>query len=466
MAHHWLQHFGMLYLISSSALVILLSSAVRQQPIISIFLTLLCTATVGSLYHRLQMIVRHLFYGGWYNHRLALKQLSQAIGQSCDCSVLAHTFSQNLRSTMQLECVRLLLSEESGALRLASIACSSCTHEQPGTLCLHADSPIFRHFQHQPYPIAAAEFQHTLKDVPLAEAEQQLLFCDHARLWIPLFTGTRFHGLCILGSKRGGQGFNATDVDILQVVARQASASFQNSQLIATLEQRAAEAEQLHQQILRAREEERKRIARELHDQIIQGLVGLNYHLSDMRARPELDLNTRITELQGDIRQILGEIRSLCANLRPPALDSLGLVAAVRSRLRELERQEPIQVALHVEGDVERRLPEDVALCVFRVLQEALSNVQKHAAACRVVVSLRIQADEVCLMVEDDGRGFHVPPHLGQLLECSHFGLVGLRERLELVSGALSVMSRPDHGTCLRAWVPLSSPDPPLVVKE
>jgi signal transduction histidine kinase len=455
---------GGLYLSLSAVLARRLPSDLRWLPVTNIALGLLCAMTISPLYGRLQIVVNHLLYGSWYDYRSAVKHLSQALAQATDRLTLAQTLSQCLQKTLQLKCASLLLSDQTGALTIVEMTSGSCFDAKFSSLCLDTRSPIHQYFQHQPYVIAGAELRKMLESASLTEAEQQLLLSDQARLWIPLFSSGRLHGLCVLGPKHNAKNFDASDVDMLQVVARLASSYFQNSQLISELQQRAKEIEQMHQQIIHAREEERKRVARELHDQIIQELVGLNFNLSKMRDDPDLDLNDQIPQLQRDTRQILGEVRRICSDLRPPALDSLGLVAAVRSRVRELERQDSLQVVLRIEGNVERRLPEDVSLCVFRVLQEALSNAHKHACAGRVEVSLLLHAEELCLVVKDDGKGFQVPQNLGQLLEGKHFGLVGLRERLDLVHGSLEVISRPGHGTCLRAWVPLSLPDPPLAL--
>jgi two-component system, NarL family, sensor histidine kinase DegS len=222
------------------------------------------------------------------------------------------------------------------------------------------------------------------------------------------------------------------------------------------------EREYLHHRTLQAREEERKQVARELHDQIIQALVGLNYQLSDMRAPVRRDIDDQITGLQTSIRQTIDALRCICADLRPPALDILGLAVAVRSHVRMLERRVPFQIALRVDGDAEQQLPEEIALCVFRVLQEALINVRKHAAARQVQVHLVLRQESVCLTVQDDGKGFQVPERLSRLLHDQHFGLVGLHERLDLVDGILEVESVPDNGTSIRAWVPLPLQDASL----
>jgi signal transduction histidine kinase len=440
-----------LYLVLSTALAYLFPPVIWQQPTANIVTALLLGVTVGPLYRRLQIRVTRLFYGGWYNYQSVVQQISQTLSDAAGDQELAQTLSQNLQTMMQLECVRLLLLDQCGSMHLTGVACTSCAGQQQ--VCLSTSSRIYRFFQGQSYPVISTTLHKALDGESLSDAEQQLLACAHDRLWIPLTTPDCLLGLGILGPKRGGGSFDANDLDILQVVARQASIALENSRLIVELKQRAAESEQLHKQILRAREEERKRVARDLHDQIIQSLVGLNYHLSDLRNRPPLEVDTRTAQLQLDVRRTLEDVRRICTDLRPPALDSLGLVAAVRSRLRDLERQDGVQVSLTVEGNEKQPLPEDIALCVFRVLQEALSNVLKHAAARTVRVNLTILPGEIRLSVWDDGRGFRVPRHLGRLLDGHHFGLVGLRERLDAVDGVLKVTSSPGRGTRLQARV-------------
>jgi len=129
-------------------------------------------------------------------------------------------------------------------------------------------------------------------------------------------------------------------------------------------------------------------------------------------------------------------------------------VAAVRSYIREVRAKSAFHISLQIEEASDQPLPEDTTLCLFRVLQETLANVQKHAAASEVVVRLLLYPDKSTLTVWDNGQGFCVPSPLDRLLVGQHFGLVGMRERLELAQGSLAVSSTPGHGTCVHAWVP------------
>lgn len=207
---------------------------------------------------------------------------------------------------------------------------------------------------------------------------------------------------------------------------------------------------QAYRHLVRGREEERESLARELHDQTIQSLVGLKFHLAE--AGPGIP-----AKLQAEIDEMIDALRKLCAGLRPPALDRLGLVAALRSYVDDFGARTGLPVELDVAGE-ERRLPPEVELSLFRVVQEALANAWKHAQAPKVEVGLSYGDAAVKLTICDRGRGFEVPARLGTLTDDGHFGLVGMRERLELVGGALRLTSEPRRGTTISAGVPLRSP--------
>jgi signal transduction histidine kinase len=206
--------------------------------------------------------------------------------------------------------------------------------------------------------------------------------------------------------------------------------------------------------LLHAREQERKLIARELHDRIISALVGLSYQLSDVQSHLGAETKPRIAHLQDHVRQTIDHVRHICGDLRPPSLDR-DLVTAIRCYVHSLAQQVPFQILLRVEGDPEQHVPPDVALCLFRVLQEALTNVRKHAFARRAEVVLLLRRDAICLTVQDDGKGFCSSRQSRQPAEDRHFGLLGVRERLELVCGTLTIASEVGAGTCLSALVPL-----------
>jgi signal transduction histidine kinase len=225
--------------------------------------------------------------------------------------------------------------------------------------------------------------------------------------------------------------------------------------LAADAQQRTREIEQLHRQLLHAREEERRRLARELHDQTLQEIAALNFQL------PATQTPEGLRQVRSQLRTILTNLRRVCGDLRPPALDSHGLVPAMRTQLRELVDESPLRATFDVEGDPAQAqtLPEEISVALFRVFQEAVQNAQRHAAARHVEVTLRLEPQRVELAVEDDGCGFVVPRHLSQLVAANHFGLAGLHERVELLGGELTIDSAPERGCRIEACIPLMNGD-------
>jgi two-component system sensor histidine kinase UhpB len=198
---------------------------------------------------------------------------------------------------------------------------------------------------------------------------------------------------------------------------------------------------------LQAQEEERARVARDLHDEVNQSLTGLLLRLEAAREAAPPELEAELADTKALANQAMRELLSLARQLRPTALDDLGLKAAIAGQVEQLARGE-IEAEFGAEGDFSG-LDDDAQLVVYRVAQEALSNAARHSGAARVTVRLRRSDDGgVELTVSDDGRGFAFDESEGGL------GIGGMRERALLIGGKLTIESRPGHGTTVRLSVP------------
>jgi two-component system sensor histidine kinase UhpB len=198
---------------------------------------------------------------------------------------------------------------------------------------------------------------------------------------------------------------------------------------------------------LAAQEEERARVARDLHDEVNQSLTGLLLRLEAAREAAPPQLEAELAETKALANQAMRELLSLARQLRPTALDDLGLAAAVAGQVEQLDQGE-IEAEFAAEGDLSD-LGDDAQLVVYRVAQEALSNAGRHSGASHVQVRLRRRGDGgVELEVSDDGRGFAFEESERGL------GIGGMRERALLIGGELTIESRPGHGTTVRLTVP------------
>jgi signal transduction histidine kinase len=356
---------------------------------------------------RAQHLVDRLFHGGWYDYPGVVETVSDALARALDRRQLAHVLTRQVPELMQLRGGALWVEEREDA-------------PQRGV------------------------------------APPQVQF--------PLSCEGEVRGLWTVGARRDGEDFTRADRRILRTLARQAEIAFRNVLLVEALRGQLHEIHasretlaKAQRRLLRSREEERGRLARDLHDGPIQALVGLKVQMGLLLASaPEGHSAVRdaLAAIRAEVQGLLDELRQVCADLRPPMLDTLGLGAALRALAAEWPAQSEATVALELPPDARlRSLPLEVAVNLYRVAQEGLNNAAQHAAARHLTIRLAWEASTLVLTLRDDGQGFTVPDALEDLVAQGRFGLVGMRERVEIIGGTLALESVPGEGTTVRvAW--------------
>jgi signal transduction histidine kinase len=202
--------------------------------------------------------------------------------------------------------------------------------------------------------------------------------------------------------------------------------------------------------LINTQEQERARIGRELHDDINQRLALLAIELGQLRDHPS-EVASRMQQIRQKADEISRDVQSLSHDLHPSKLEYLGVVAGMRSWCNEFAERQGMEIDF--ESDVSSKIPAEIGVCLFRVLQEALHNAAKHSGVKRIEVQLAERSHAVHLMVSDSGRGFDLEPAmLGNGL-----GLTSMRERTRLVDGTISIESKPMGGTTIRVRIPLDS---------
>lgn len=216
---------------------------------------------------------------------------------------------------------------------------------------------------------------------------------------------------------------------------------------------------QLLQKVISAQEEERKRIARELHDETSQSLTSLMVGLKVLEeARDPEEVKVRAAELRALVAKTLDEVHHLAHALRPSILDDFGLVAALERYAKRFAGTAGLQVDFYAQDLDGRRLPPPVETTLYRIVQEALTNMAKHANAQNVSIVLEQRGRGVVAVIEDDGRGFDVARWRSKE-GVKGLGLAGMEERASLLGGALTVESRPGSGTTIVVEIPLETPE-------
>jgi signal transduction histidine kinase len=214
----------------------------------------------------------------------------------------------------------------------------------------------------------------------------------------------------------------------------------------------------LSRQVLQAQEDERKRISRELHDVIAQTLTGINIRLAALKEGAGLnpqDFNRDLELTQKLVENSVNIVHQFARELRPAVLDDLGLIPALHSFMKNFTAQTGVHSHLTAFAGLEQ-LDSARRTILYRVAQEALTNVSRHAQASRVEVTIQKLADAICMKINDNGKSFNVE-HLLQGKGGKRLGLLGMRERLEMVGGRFEIESASGQGTTVTAVIPLTT---------
>jgi len=280
------------------------------------------------------------------------------------------------------------------------------------------------------------------------------------RACVPLKSKDRVLGVMSLTDSASNhvQEFTQDTLEMLTIIGQQIGIAVENARLYEELRQKEALRKQLLQRVIAVQEEERKHIARELHDETSQALTSLIVRLQVLEQAGSLaEVQAYLEGLRTETAKTLAKVHDLALELRPRVLDDLGLVAALRHYFRDYESKFRLPVDFQVLGISSQRLPPQLETALYRMVQEALINVARHAQAQSVSVLLEKRGPSVVVTVEDDGRGFDVAQTMGSHLQKSNLGLYGMQERASLLGGTVTIESSPGTGTTVFVEIPLES---------
>jgi signal transduction histidine kinase len=374
---------------------------------------------------------------GWSRQLESLNEVGNALATETDLDRLLDLIARRSRELLDARLVTVLLPAGADELRFAAVA-GEGGEQVVGEAIARSASKSGRVLER-----GRSELVESVVDDPDVSDEATRLIGARTGLWVPLLVRGRAIGVLTAHDKLGGDGrFADTDVRLAETFAARASLAVDLSERIATDSLR---------RVVAAQELERRRLARELHDEtgqaltsILLGLKGLEERLDDPASRAATE---RLREL---VVSTLQDVRRLAVELRPSALDDFGLVAALERLATSFAEQTGIAVDFQA-ALADERLPGEVETALYRIVQESLTNVVKHAHARRVSILLARRNGAVKAVVEDDGRGFEPAEEASD-----GFGLIGMRERLALLGGRLEIESSGKGGTTIAAEVPVS----------
>jgi PAS domain S-box-containing protein len=268
---------------------------------------------------------------------------------------------------------------------------------------------------------------------------------------LPLVTEELLRGILMVW----GQDLRESDIAALSVFATQVAVALENARLFSEVHQSRQQLQILSRQLVKTQEDERRYIAQELHDEIGQALTMIKINLQAIeRGHIEATSVPYLEESVRTVVHVLEQVRNLTLDLRPPLLDDLGLVPALRGYVDRQARQAGLSARVIAEVP-DAHLSPDLQITCFRIVQEALNNIVRHAQAENVRVELRKREDELEVTVSDDGVGFDVELALKRATHGASLGLLGMQERSAFMRGGIEIESVPGHGTKVRARFPL-----------
>jgi signal transduction histidine kinase len=271
------------------------------------------------------------------------------------------------------------------------------------------------------------------------------------QVWVPLMRGTDLRGMWLLGARSDKTQYAPEDLRCLTAVGRQAAIMLEATHYAEQERRTASEMRALYRQAVTAREMERGRIARELHDGVLQDLCAVTRDLKAQEAQARAN-GALFVDLAGRSGETVNALRAICNDLRPPLLQH-DLAAALKALVEELDARSPAPIHIEVTTD-NLRLPDDAALAIFRIIQEALHNAIQHADASEVAVRLTQYPDRLRLTVTDDGRGILGGVEPARFVAQGHFGLAGMRERAAMIGAKLDIQTAADYGTVVILELP------------
>jgi signal transduction histidine kinase len=371
----------------------------------------------------------------WSRQLESLIEVGNALATETDLDQLLDLVARRLRELLDVRFVAVLLPAGGSDLRFAAVASEGET-DLVGRTIARAASKAGRVIER-----GRSERIDSVIDDPEVNREVSRAVAARTGLWVPLVAQGRTIGVIEAHDKLGHEArFSDRDLRLAETFASRAAVAADLSQRI---------ARDALRRVVDAQEAERRRLARELHDETGQALTSMLLGLRTLEEAVEGEqARDAVAELRELVVTTLRDVRELAVELRPKVLDDFGLVPALERLAENFGPHTGIAVQFgSALGD--ERLPVEIETALYRIVQESLTNVVKHAQASHVSILLTRRGDSAAAVIEDDGRGF-VPERTN-----GGFGLVGMRERMQLLDGTLTIESTPGAGTTLVAEVPL-----------
>ncbi|MFC2021467.1 GAF domain-containing sensor histidine kinase [Chloroflexota bacterium] len=432
------------------------------KPITLALATLVAAAVAVGVYHLRSIfleMVEQLFYRGTYYYRQALLGFSRKMGNIINLNELADEMLPTIVKALRSTEVKLLFKDSSSGDFTTQFTYPKVKDKSNDEPRFSFDNPIMTWLEKETKPLDLKQVDVIPQFKGLWQTERGKLADSNLKLLCPIKSRGELIGILALGKKQSDTSYSKGDIELLMSMASEAGIIIANARMFDSLKKQQSQMGQLLAQAVLAQEEERERISADLHDGVAQWLVAASYRVqacSQLLSGNGNDVALdELLNMEDTLGKSVKELRRVVIGLRPPALDELGLSHALRQSLDSLKADG--MICKYSEVGTPLRLPSSVEIVVYRVVQEALNNIRKHANATRVNLRLQFQDEKLSIAIRDNGDGFDLPRTLDSALSVGRVGLLGMKQRVETVGGDIRIRTNEGAGTIITLNLPVQS---------
>jgi len=428
---------------------------------ITFTLATVSAAVVAILVYKLRPtflgMVDQLFYRKTYSYRQALLSFNIKMGNIINLSELADEMLPTIVKALRTTQARLLFEKVNGGDFTTQFTYPKVKGNASNEPRFSLDNPIVTWLEKETSHLDLKQIDKIPQLKGLWQAEREQLTATALELLYPIKSRGKLIGILALSTKQSNALYSQEDIELVMSLANQAGIIIENARMLDSLQKQQLQVERLLTEAIHAQEEERQRISVDLHDGVAQWLAGASYRAQAvgvlLSGNDSEEARSELATMENTIDKSLKELRRVLTGLRPPALDELGLNHALRQSLGEL-KAEGISCRFSEVG-TPYRLPPTAEIAIYRAVQEALTNIRKHAGATRVNLRLQFQPDKFLVEVRDDGRGFDLSQTLDGAVAVGHIGLLGMKQRADMLGGDVRIKTSEGAGTSITLSLPI-----------
>lgn len=431
-----------------------------ELPFITLLLATLSALVVALLIYRLRptvvSMIDYFFFRETYAYRQVLLGFDREMSNIISLDELADKMLPAIASALRISQVTIFFRDEGSGDFTTHYSYPKKKSDNTKEQTFVHDSPIIDWLQRETNPLNLNHIENISQFSGLWQPERDFLATSNIELLCPIKTRSELIGILALGVKKGG-GYSQEDIEMITSMAGKAGIIFENARMFTILKQQQQQVQHLLTEAIQAQENERQRISADLHDSVAQWLAGASYQTQTVEALiPDANGNnirSQLNLVEETIDKSLAELRRVLVDLRPPSLDELGLSHSLRQSLSSIS-SDGLAGNFHEEGNHTRLAP-SVEITVYRVVQEALNNIRKHAEATKVDLYLSYNDDSVIVKIKDNGVGFNLTDTLNNAISVGNLGLLGMKQRVDMLGGTINIQTRHGKGTTITLTLPL-----------